>query len=158
MEQKIELGTDKIFPFWKRAIDLIMVLIVILPVTILIILASFWILIIDGPPVIYKQSRVGIGLKLFNIYKLKTMLSNKSNQSSVTIKDDPRIIRGGHFLRSLKIDELPQLFNVIKGDMSLVGPRPTVEEDYQKMSDLQKKRALVPPGITGLTQGIGNKI
>jgi len=75
---------------------------------------------------------------------------------STTFKDDERIFKAGRFLRKYKIDELAQIFNVLKADMSIVGPRPTVLDDYKKMSDTQKKRSDVVPGLTGLAQISGN--
>jgi hypothetical protein len=77
-------------------------------------------------------------------------------EPSTTVRNDPRLIRGGGWLRKYKIDELPQLLNVLSGDMSLVGPRPTVQEDVGRMTPVQLQRLLVSPGLTGLAQTQGN--
>lgn len=104
----------------------------------------------------FLQQRVGKHGKPFNVMKIRTMRISTTNISTVTSKDDDRITVLGTFFRKTKIDELPQLLNVLKGDMSIVGPRPTVQADYDKMNDRQKKRADVLPGITGLAQIKGN--
>ena len=92
------------------------------------------------------------------IWKLRTMSIVQPGElrSTVSIKGDPRLIPGGAILRRLKIDEVPQIFNVLKGEMSLVGPRPTVEEDYLLMDSSQRRRCDVLPGLTGLAQIRGN--
>lgn len=109
-------------------------------------------------PVLFFQTRVGKGEKPFQVWKFRTMhvaLKN-ADRSTVSLQNDQRVYAGANILRKLKIDELPQLVNVLFGDMSLVGPRPTVASDYERMSDLQRQRANVPPGITGLAQIRGN--
>lgn len=114
------------------------------------------ILISDPGPVLFRQERIGTNGKPFPIFKFRTMYVAKTNSSTVTTSDDKRVFAGGDFLRRFKIDELPQLLNVLNGSMSLVGPRPTVQEDYERMSPEQKRRFEVPPGITGLAQISGN--
>ena len=84
------------------------------------------------------------------------MKKDSDKSSSTTFKDDDRIFFGGNFLRKYKIDELAQLLNVLKGEMSIVGPRPTVLQDYNKMTTEQKKRCEAIPGLTGLAQISGN--
>ena len=105
---------------------------------------------------IYKQVRVGKNLKQFNLYKIKSMKSIEGYESLVTLKNDPRVTKYGNLLRKLKIDELPQIINVLLGDMSIVGPRPTVVEDTNLMNNKQLKRFEVRPGLTGLAQINGN--
>lgn len=101
---------------------------------------------------------------VFKIYKFRTMVENAESKGSgiYTSKGDPRITKAGHFLRKTSLDELPQLLNVIKGDMSLVGPRPPVPYHpykYNEYSDKQQKRFTVKPGITGFAQVSGrNKL
>jgi undecaprenyl phosphate N,N'-diacetylbacillosamine 1-phosphate transferase len=126
-------------------------LVLMLPVFLL---AIITIKLFSRGPVLFLQKRVGLDEKPFQILKFRTMSLVAPNHAlgSVTVQNDPRLFRGAKLLRTLKIDELPQLINVLNGTMSLVGPRPTVEEDYQHMSDAQRKRASVKPGLTGLAQ------
>ncbi len=105
---------------------------------------------------LFKQKRIGKDGKSFNIYKIRSLKEITEVKSSTTPKNDLRLTKFGRLIRKTKIDETPQLINVLKGDMSLVGPRPTVKEDYDKMDERQKKRMLVRPGMTGLTQINGN--
>lgn len=105
-------------------------------------------------PVFFTQQRVGLNHKLFKIYKFRTMhiQQPKAAADLVTIRKDPRVFFVGAVLRKWKIDELPQLLNVLNGTMSLVGPRPTVTEDYNRMNESQRRRVAVKPGLTGLAQ------
>lgn len=117
--------------------------------------------------VIFKQIRVGQNGKLFYIYKFRSMVANAEdmldelvdkNETSgamFKMKNDPRVTRIGHFLRKTSLDELPQLLNVLKGDMSLVGPRPPLPREVKKYTDYDKQRLLVTPGCTGLWQVSG---
>jgi len=121
----------------------------------LIILSPFFLVIAgliklyDKGPVFFKQKRIGKNFKPFYIYKFRTMVVNADKIGSlVTKEDDPRITRLGKFLRKFKIDELPQLFNVIKGDMSIVGPRPEVEKYVLSFKDDFKEILKIRPGIT----------
>ena len=136
----------------KRVFDLVFVIIGILvlaPVFLLIILLIKWDR--DGA-VLFKQERVGLHGKLFKVLKFRTMVVNAEKQGAkVTTGGDPRITRTGQWLRKYKLDELPQLINVIKGEMSLVGPRPEVPEYVAFYSEQQKRNILsIPPGITDL--------
>jgi lipopolysaccharide/colanic/teichoic acid biosynthesis glycosyltransferase len=117
--------------------------------------------------VIFKQVRVGKNGKTFHIYKFRSMISNAEklldklldkNETSgamFKMKDDPRVTRIGHFIRRTSIDELPQLVNVLKGNMSLVGPRPPLPREVAEYSEHDKLRLLVTPGCTGLWQCSG---
>lgn len=110
-----------------------------------------------GTP-LYKQKRVGMGGKVFTLYKLRTMYHGAEELGFKTLPDDQRITRLGSFLRDSKIDELPQLWNVLKGDMSLIGPRPLSVEETESLIEMGYDPAtpgLVPtllPGMTGLEQ------
>lgn len=151
VKQKINSAT---YPL-KRPIDLCIAGVVGLLALPLLVVIAIWIKFIspDGP-VLFTQERVGENEKNFLIYKFRTMHvgSEKHALGSVTVKNDPRIIGGGRLMRSLKLDELPQLLNVLRGNMSIVGPRPTVETDYGRMTPRQRQRALAKPGLTGLAQ------
>ena len=103
--------------------------------------------------VFFSQERMGKGGSLFSLHKFATMLKDSPNigTGTLTVQNDPRILPLGHFLRKTKINELPQLFNVFKGDMSIVGPRPQSPRNFSAFSeDVQKNIMLVPPGLTGL--------
>lgn len=105
----------------------------------------------DGSPILFKQERVGKNGKIFKILKYRTMsVKQKENSSQITIGEDQRITKTGRTLRKLKIDELPQLFNVLKGEMSFVGPRPEVKKYVDLYDDLQKEILKIKPGITEL--------
>ena len=136
----------------KRVFDLIFVilgLLVLAPVFVLIVL----LIKRDGDgAVLFKQERVGLHGKLFKLLKFRTMVVNAEKLGAkVTTGNDPRITNSGHWLRKYKLDELPQLFNVLKGEMSLVGPRPEVPEYVAFYTEQQKQIILsVPPGITDL--------
>lgn len=105
---------------------------------------------------IFTQTRIGKDEKEFKIYKLKTMTNNNPDLGTTSLRNDPRVKRFGHFLRKFKIDELPQVLNIINGTMSVVGPRPTVREDVDRMNKWQKRRFEVKSGLTGLAQINGN--
>ena len=119
-------------------------LLLLLPVIILAILAS----LSTGQSGIYRQLRVGQEGRLFQIYKLRTMTGEESKQW-ITLPDDPRITRFGRFLRKYNLDELPQLFNVLIGEMSLVGPRPDVPGYADRLEGEDRMILEVKPGITG---------
>ena len=104
---------------------------------------------LDSPgPVFFRQTRIGRGFKPFTIYKFRTMTPEPGKPGGPTIAGDPRITRVGRWLRATKIDELPQLFNVLRGDMSLVGPRPEVPEYVDLFHDRFARVLRVRPGIT----------
>lgn len=118
----------------------------------------------DHGPIFYKQVRVGKNGKTFKMYKFRSMFVNADKmldklkeQNDVDgpmfkMKDDPRVTKIGHFIRKHSLDELPQFFNVLKGDMSLVGPRPPLPAEVAEYSDYDKQRLYVIPGCTGLWQ------
>ena len=136
-----------------RIIDVLLsllALLVLLPLFIPIII----ILLLTGEhKVFYMQNRVGFKNKNFKIIKFATMLSNSPNMGtgSLTLKNDPRVLPFGSFLRKTKINELPQILNIIKGDLCIVGPRPQMQVDFEKYSDDVKQKIYnVRPGLTGI--------
>ena len=148
----------------KRFMDIILGVLLIILLFPLFILIYIFIFLKDGSPVIIKQNRVGLHGKLFNMYKFRTMYSNshskrddlqdlnKNDEIIFKIENDPRIFSGGQVLRKFSLDELPQLFNVLKGEMSLVGPRPLFKEDTAYFNENYMRRLNVLPGLTGLLQ------
>ena len=111
---------------------------------------ALWIKMDSSGSVFFRQIRVGQHGHLFRIYKFRTMVQNaEAKGRQITVMTDPRITRSGHFLRKHKLDELPQLLNVVLGEMSLVGPRPEVPRYVEKWPDISRQLILsVPPGIT----------
>src|SRR5699024_10964259 len=112
---------------------------------------AFLIFINMGTPIIFKQRRPGLNEKIFNIYKFRTM-NNNTNKYGELLSNGERITKIGKVLRWLSLDELPQLLNVLKGDISLVGPRPLLVEYLELYTTEQSRRHNVRPGITGLAQ------
>ena len=113
------------------------------------ILLSLLIVCTSGFPVFYLQKRVGLGGADFSLFKFRTLKKEADKDGLLTVgKKDPRLTVAGYFLRRFKLDELPQLFNVLTGDMSVVGPRPEVRKYVELYSDVQKKVLAVRPGIT----------
>jgi lipopolysaccharide/colanic/teichoic acid biosynthesis glycosyltransferase len=108
----------------------------------------------DGGPVFYRQTRVGKDGRDFELLKLRTMIAGAETQGAgyAVNAGDPRITRVGAFLRRMSLDELPQLLNVLRGDMSLIGPRPTLRYQVERYSERQRRRLEVKPGITGWAQ------
>ncbi|MCT7500221.1 sugar transferase [Aliarcobacter cryaerophilus] len=135
--------------FGKRILDIVATLIggiILLPLIIVIVI---WIKTTSKGPLFYIQKRVGLNFKEFNLYKFRSMIINADKVGpSVTSGDDPRITQIGKILRKTKIDELPQLINVLKGDMSLVGPRPEVMKFVEQKKEEYKKILTIKPGIT----------
>jgi lipopolysaccharide/colanic/teichoic acid biosynthesis glycosyltransferase len=134
-------------PLIDKALALILI-ILFLPVMIIVaILIYLW----DGRPIIFTQPRPGFKGKIFKIYKFRTM-TNEKDEFGNLLPDNKRLKGVGKIIRSLSLDELPQLFNVLRGDMSFIGPRPLLVEYLEIYNEEQKKRHDVLPGITGLAQ------
>jgi lipopolysaccharide/colanic/teichoic acid biosynthesis glycosyltransferase len=108
----------------------------------------------DGGPVFYRQRRVGLNGKEFELLKLRTMkVGSETRGAGLAVNEgDPRITRAGRILRRLSLDELPQLWNVVRGEMSLIGPRPTLAYQVERYTPRQRRRLDVKPGITGWAQ------
>ncbi len=148
-------------PLWektiKRMLDIIVSLVVLVVALPILLAIGIAVRLTSKGPAIYKQRRVGRNGRVFTIYKYRTMLDNAEKHSGPTWakKDDPRVTKLGYWLRKLRIDEVPQLINVLKGDMSLVGPRPErphFVEQFSKQIPLYTRRLRVRPGITGWAQ------
>lgn len=103
-------------------------------------------------PVFFRQERAGLGGKPFTIYKFRTMVVDAEKGGYYTAEGDPRITRMGKFLRATSLDELPQLWNILKGDMSVVGPRPTLMYQVAQYTERQRRRLAMRPGVTGWAQ------
>jgi lipopolysaccharide/colanic/teichoic acid biosynthesis glycosyltransferase len=134
----------------KQAFDLVVAslgLVVLAPVMGVVALMIKW----DSPgPVFFKQERIGKGFKPFVIYKFRTMVQDASRLGGLTLGQDPRITRVGRLLRKTKIDELPQLINILRGEMSLVGPRPEVRRYVELFRDDYQEILKIRPGITDM--------
>ncbi len=148
----------------KRAFDIFFGLIALILALPLMVLSALAILFEDGRPIIFRQKRAGENGRLFDMLKFRTMVRNAEQLQGQTGKrdpagniihksnNDPRVTRVGRFLRRFSLDELPQFLNVVRGDMSLVGPRPELPYLVEKYQPWQRKRFAVPPGITGWWQ------
>lgn len=155
-------------PSWKSAFDRFWV-VLSLPIAIpLVLMVSFWIRLVSRGPALFRQERIGKGGRSFTLYKFRSMyhgVGTVDHESHVEhlirtggpmvkldLLGDARLIPGGCFLRATGLDELPQLLNVLRGEMSLVGPRPCLPGEYPFFSAAQRKRFDVLPGLTGLWQ------
>ena len=136
--------------------DIALSLITLLALSPLLLAAALAIALESGLPVLFRQTRVGLKGREFGMFKFRSMVKNAASLGPYfTQADDPRITRVGRFLRRTSIDELPQLINVLKGDMSLVGPRPDVPAQRSLYSDADwAQRCSMRPGITGLAQAL----
>ncbi|HEY8397936.1 MAG TPA: sugar transferase [Flavihumibacter sp.] len=140
--------------FFKRLIDILVSAVLILLFSPVLIVTAILLYIQNKGAVFFIQARPGKNEAVFNIIKFKTMTDAK-DANGVLLPDNQRITALGRIIRKLSIDELPQLFNVLKGDMSLIGPRPLLIRYLPLYNEDQKKRHLVRPGITGLAQVSG---
>jgi len=161
----VKLKRKKLYELSKRIIDIIFSfigLVVLSPLLLWIALRIY--LEEPGKPIIFSQYRVGKNKQLFKMYKfrsmcvdaekkLPTLLSkNEVEGAMFKMKDDPRVTKFGRFIRKTSLDELPQLWNVLKGEMSLVGPRPSLQREVSQYTKYDEQRLLVKPGCTGLWQ------
>ena len=137
--------------FIKRILDIILSLIALIILLPLLILISILVRIKLGSPVFFRQLRPGKNEKIFGILKFRTM-TDERDESGNLLSDDIRLTKFGQFLRSTSIDELPELLNILKGDMSIVGPRPLLVQYLERYTEEQKHRHDVKPGLTGLAQ------
>jgi len=168
VELEINPDSKRGYLFTKRCIDLIGATVGLSILLVVFIIVGFLIKLEDPKGAIFfSQKRVGKNGKEFNMYKFRSMVSNaeeklaellKHNETTgamFKMKNDPRVTKIGRFIRKTSIDELPQLINVLKGDMSLVGPRPPLKREVEQYSEYHLQRLLVTPGCTGIWQVSG---
>lgn len=159
MSSKTKLSGSLVFRVTKRTFDILLSLILMIPVILIVIISYIFIKIEDGGPLFYKAERTGLFGIPFKMYKLRSMKENApdirlEDGSTFNGDDDPRVTKFGKFARKTSIDELPQIINVLKGDMSFIGPRPDTPMYIDKYTDEEKIILTVRPGITGYNQAI----
>lgn len=135
----------------KRILDFTLSLIALIVLSPILLITAILVKIKLGSPIIFKQQRPGKNEKIFTLYKFRTMTDKKDEEGNL-LPDEQRITKFGKILRSTSIDELPELINILKGDMSIVGPRPQLIRDMLFMTEEQRKRHDVRQGLTGLAQ------
>lgn len=153
-----------VYRFFKRALDIVASVIGLIVLSPVFLIVSLAIKVEDRGPIFYSQVRLGKGQRPFKMYKFRSMIvdadkklekllkQNEVEGAMFKMKDDPRITKTGKFIRKHSLDELPQLWNVLLGDMSLVGPRPPLEREVVEYSEYDKQRLIAKPGCTGLWQ------
>jgi lipopolysaccharide/colanic/teichoic acid biosynthesis glycosyltransferase len=153
-------------PIWKRGMDIAGASICLILLSPIMLLTAFAVKISSRGPALFKQDRIGLGIRPFKMYKFRSMIVNQPSLSPIILsqsdnagpfvlnktESDPRITMVGRYIRKWSLDELPQLFNVLKGDMSLVGPRPLVREEAEACTDWHESRFSVKPGLTCIWQ------
>ena len=135
----------------KRLLDFILSLLALIILSPVLLITALLVRIKLGSPVIFKQKRPGLNEKIFTLYKFRTMTDKKDDEGNL-LPDSERLTKFGKILRSTSLDELPELINILKGDMSIVGPRPLLVEYLPYYTDEEKHRHDVRPGLTGLAQ------
>lgn len=135
----------------KRLIDVVCAISAIVVFSWLYIIIAVLVRIKLGSPVIFKQKRPGLNGKIFKLYKFRTMTDERDKNGEL-LPDDVRLTKFGKMLRNTSLDELPEAFNILKGDMSVIGPRPQLVRDMVFFTDRQMKRQSVKPGLSGLAQ------
>lgn len=138
----------------KRLLDFVLALIAIIILSPVLLITAILVRIKLGTPVIFKQERPGLNEKIFTLYKFRTMTDQRDENGNL-LSDEIRLTKFGKTLRSTSLDELPELFNILKGDMSIVGPRPLLVRYLSRYNDEQKHRHDVRPGLTGYAQAYG---
>ena len=137
--------------FLKRPMDFVLSLMAIIVLSPILIIVGVLVRVKLGSPVLFKQKRPGLNEKIFTMYKFRTMTDEKDKNGEL-LPDSVRLTKFGRMLRSTSLDELPELFNILKGDMSIVGPRPQLVRDMVFMTSEQRIRHTIHPGLTGWAQ------
>lgn len=170
VSNNISINNGKVYLFIKRVIDIfgsLIGLIIFSPIFILISIA----IKLEDPKgkILFCQKRVGINSNVFKMYKFRSMVSNaeellehvsklnEMNGPVFKIKDDPRVTKVGRFIRKTSLDEIPQFINILKGDMTFVGPRPPLASEVEQYSDYEMQRLMVKPGLTCYWQNMWQK-
>lgn len=152
----IERENKPLYEFIKRLVDIVLCLIAAPIGIVLVAIAAIAIKLESKGPIFYSQDRLGKGGNEFKLYKLRSMtVDAEKNGAQWAQKNDPRVTKVGKFIRKTRIDEIPQLWNILKGDMTIVGPRPEREVFYDKFEDEGipfRRRLLITPGLTGFAQ------
>lgn len=141
----------------KRILDVVLSTIALIILSPVLLIVAMLVRIKLGGPVIFKQDRPGKDEKIFKLYKFRTM-TNEKDENGNLLPDDKRLTKFGKLLRSTSLDELPELINIIKGDMSIIGPRPLLVEYLPLYNEEQKHRHDVRPGLTGYAQVSGRNL
>jgi lipopolysaccharide/colanic/teichoic acid biosynthesis glycosyltransferase len=150
--EDIRTGNSEIYrKFIKRPMDFILSLLAIIVLLPVLIIVALLVRVKLGSPVIFKQKRPGLNEKIFTLYKFRTMTDERDEDSEL-LPDSVRLTKFGKFLRSTSLDELPELFNILAGDMSIIGPRPLLVQYLPLYNEHQKRRHVVRPGLSGWAQ------
>ena len=137
--------------FVKRFMDIILSILSIVVLSPILLIVAMLVRTKLGSPIIFKQERPGLNEKIFTMYKFRTM-TNKKDENGELLPDSVRLTKFGRMLRSTSLDELPELFNILKGEMSIIGPRPLLVQYLPLYNEKQKRRHNVRPGLSGLAQ------
>ncbi len=145
-----------IYPKFKRMMDVVVSMLILILCAPLLLAVAIVIKVDSRGPIFFSQRRLGKGGREFLLHKFRSMYDRSRLPDRQTYADDPEVTRVGRVLRRLKLDELPQLWNVVRGEMSLIGPRPALPEQLDVLSPSARRRLHVYPGLTGLAQVHGN--
>ena len=139
---------------FKRCMDFVLSLLAIIVLSPIYIVVAILVRVKLGSPILFRQKRPGKDEKIFEMYKFRTM-TDERDENGELLPDEARLTKFGKFLRSTSLDELPELFNILKGDMSIIGPRPLLVEYLPRYNEEQRRRHEVRPGLSGLAQANG---
>ena len=145
------MGLKMYRKYFKRPLDIVLSLIAIIVLSPVFIIVAILVRVKLGSPVIFRQERPGLNERIFTMYKFRTMTDQTDAEGNL-LPDSVRLTRFGKLLRSTSLDELPELFNILNGEMSIVGPRPLLVQYLEFYNEQQRRRHLVRPGLTGLAQ------
>lgn len=151
MENNVKQNSGIYRRFFKRPMDFFLSLIALIILSPVMLIVSILVRMKLGSPILFKQERPGLNEKIFTMYKFRTMTDGKDAQGKL-LPDSVRLTKFGRILRATSLDELPELFNILKGDMSIVGPRPLLVQYLPLYNQQQKRRHEVRPGLSGYAQ------